>query len=75
MSAPRRPKAGPFALVRDGDVIAIDIPAGMLEVKVSPEELAARRAAWQPAPKDHLTGWLARYTRLATSASKGAVLA
>ncbi len=73
--SPEAAEGGPLALVRDGDVIAIDIPAGMLEVKVSPEELAARRAAWQPAPKDHLTGWLARYARLATSASKGAVLA
>ena len=73
--SPEAAEGGPLALVRNGDVIAIDIPSGTLEVEVGPEELAARRAAWQPAPHDHLTGWLARYARLATSASRGAVLA
>jgi len=59
--------------VRDGDLIEYDIPNRRLDLLVPAEELARRRAAWQ-APKRELKGILARYARLAESASKGAIL-
>ncbi len=71
--SPEAAEGGPIALVRDGDIISIDIPNRRLELEVSEEELAERRRTWQPVQRE-LTGWLARYARLATSASKGAVL-
>jgi dihydroxy-acid dehydratase len=65
---------GPIALIEDGDVISIDIPNRKLELKVSEEELAKRKAEWkQPEPKIK-TGYLARYAKLTTSASTGAVV-
>ena len=65
---------GPIALIEDGDTILIDIPNRKLELEVSDEELARRRANWvQPAPKIN-TGYLARYAKLTTSANTGAVL-
>jgi dihydroxy-acid dehydratase len=65
---------GPIGLIRDGDLIEIDIPSGRLAVRLSDEELAARKAEWQaPAPR-FTRGWLARYSKLATSASTGAIL-
>ena len=65
---------GPIALIHDGDRIFIDIPNRKLELEVSDEELAARRAGWtKPEPKIK-TGYLARYAKLTTSASTGAVL-
>ncbi|MGE3821096.1 MAG: dihydroxy-acid dehydratase, partial [Isosphaeraceae bacterium] len=72
--SPEAGVGGPIALVRDGDVIEIDIPNGTLAVRLTDEELATRRADWKaPAPRFR-TGWLARYTKLATSASTGAIL-
>ena len=60
--------------MREGDTISIDIPAGKLNVLVSEEELAERKAAYvKPEPKVK-TGWLARYAKLVTSASQGAVM-
>jgi dihydroxy-acid dehydratase len=59
--------------VRDGDMIAIDIPARRLDVEVSEEELARRRAEWRE-PACELTGWLKRYAAMVTSGSEGAVL-
>jgi dihydroxy-acid dehydratase len=73
--SPEAAEGGPIGLLRTGDVVDIDILAGRLNVEISEAELAARRAAWQPRPQAHLTGWLARYARMATSASRGAVLA
>ncbi len=65
---------GPIALVRDGDAIAIDIPGRRLELKVSPEELEQRKAAWKaPEPKIK-TGYLSRYARLVSDAKYGAAL-
>jgi dihydroxy-acid dehydratase len=61
-------------LLQDGDIIEIDIPAEVLRMDLSEDELARRRAEWQPRSSDRLTGWLARYAKMATSASKGAVL-
>jgi dihydroxy-acid dehydratase len=72
--SPEAAEGGPIGLLQTGDLIAIDIPAGMLNVDLSEPELGRRRAAWQPRPNGHLTGWLARYAKMATSASKGAVL-
>lgn len=72
--SPEAMEGGTIALVQEGDMIAIDIPGRKLEVLVSDEELATRKAAWsQPKPKV-TTGYLSRYARLVTSASTGAVL-
>jgi dihydroxy-acid dehydratase len=71
--SPEAAEGGPIALVRDGDMIEYDIPKRRLDLLVPPEEVARRRAAWRP-PKRDLRGILARYARLAESASKGAVL-
>lgn len=72
--SPEAMEGGPIALIRDGDVISVDIPNRRLELCVSDDELAARKAAWQqPEPKVK-TGYLSRYARLVTSASTGAVL-
>jgi dihydroxy-acid dehydratase len=71
--SPEAAEGGPLALVREGDLIDYDIPNRRLDLLVPTEELARRRAAWQ-APKRKLKGILARYARLAESASKGAIL-
>ena len=72
--SPEAMAGGPIALIKDGDVIEIDIPARKLNVKLSDAELDARKAAWsKPQPKV-TTGYLSRYARLAASASEGAVL-
>ena len=72
--SPEAMEGGPIALIEDGDIISIDIPNRKLELEVSDEELAKRRAAWkQPEPKIK-TGYLSRYAKLTTSASTGAVL-
>ena len=72
--SPEAAAGGNIALVQDGDIIAIDIPACSVTLKVSDDELAARRAAWVcPEPKVK-TGYLARYAKLVSSADKGAVL-
>ncbi len=61
-------------MIEDGDIISIDIPNRKLELEVSDEELAKRRANWvKPEPKIK-TGYLARYAKLTTSASKGAIV-
>jgi len=71
--SPEAAAGGPIALVQDGDVIAIDIPARKLDVEISEEEMARRRAEWRP-PVCELTGWLKRYAAMVTSGSEGAVL-
>jgi len=73
--SPEAAEGGPIALLRDGDTIAIDLRARRLEVELTAAELTARRQAWQPTEPAHRRGWLARYTRLVTNASTGAVLA
>ncbi len=71
--SPEAMEGGPIALVKDGDIISIDIPNGKLNVEISDEEMERRRAAWKaPAPKI-TKGYLGRYSRLVTSASTGAV--
>jgi len=72
--APEAADGGPIALLRDGDRIAIDIPAGKLNIMVSEEELAQRRKTWKPRKPRVDYGVLGRYAKMASSASKGAVL-
>jgi dihydroxy-acid dehydratase len=73
--SPEAAEGGPIALVRDGDTITIDVPKRSLHLHVSDEELAARRDEWhRPAPRIK-GGYLALYAQLASSASKGAVIA
>ena len=72
--SPEAAAGGNIALVQEGDIISIDIKACRVELKVSDEELAARRSAWVcPEPKVK-TGYLARYAKLVSSADKGAIL-
>ncbi len=72
--SPEAAVGGPIALVEEGDRISIDIDHHQLNLLVSDEELAARRAKWQPRKPRVTTGYLARYASLVTSADKGAVL-
>jgi dihydroxy-acid dehydratase len=72
--SPEAAEGGPIGLLQTGDTIEIDIPAATLNVDLPEEELIRRREAWQPKQNGRLTGWLARYAKMATSASKGAVL-
>uniref|UniRef100_UPI00351CAA21 dihydroxy-acid dehydratase domain-containing protein n=1 Tax=Methanomethylovorans sp. TaxID=2758717 RepID=UPI00351CAA21 len=70
--SPEAQEGGPIALVQDGDIIEIDIPARKLDLKVSQEELAKRKAMFKP-PEKTVTGYLARYRKYVSSASKGAI--
>ena len=71
--APEAAVGGPIALVRDGDVIILDVPARKLDVDVSDEEMQTRRNAWQPPPPHYTTGALVKYATLVSSAAEGAV--
>jgi dihydroxy-acid dehydratase len=65
---------GPIALIQDGDMINIDIPARRLDVELSDQELSQRKKTWQ-APQPKVThGWLAHFAKHATGADKGAYL-
>ncbi len=72
--SPEAAVGGPIALVRDGDIIEIDINANTINVQLSDEELAARKAEWTPREPKITTGYLARYASLVTSGNRGAVL-
>lgn len=72
--SPEAAVGGPIALVEEGDIISIDIPGLKLEVRVSEEEMAARKAKWQPRPPKVTTGYLARYEKMVTSGNRGAIL-
>ena len=71
--APEAAVGGPIALVRDGDVITLDIPARRLDVDLSKDEMDERRRGWQPPPPTYTTGALAKYAKLVSTASEGAV--
>ncbi|WP_072705727.1 dihydroxy-acid dehydratase [Butyrivibrio hungatei] len=72
--SPEAAVGGPIALIEEGDIISIDIPNNSLNVKVSDEELKARREKWQPREPKVTTGYLARYRELVTSGNRGAIL-
>lgn len=72
--SPEAAEGGVIALVKEGDIISIDIPNKQLTLKVSEKELTARRKKFQPRPPVVTSGYLARYARQVTSASTGAIL-
>jgi len=72
--SPEAAVGGPIALLKNGDIIEIDIPANKMNVKVSAQELAKRKKAWKPPEPRIKTGCLAKYAAMATSADTGAVL-
>ena len=65
---------GPIALVEEGDIIKINIPELKLELDISEEEMAARKAKWQPREPKIKTGYLARYASMVSSGNRGAIL-
>ena len=71
--APEAAHGGPIALVRDGDTIVFDIGARRLDVAVSEEELSTRLRQWSPPSPRYATGVMAKYAKLVSSASQGAV--
>jgi dihydroxy-acid dehydratase len=72
--SPEAAVGGPIALVEEGDIIKINIPECTLNLAVSDEELAARKAKWQPRQPKITDGYLARYASLVTSGNRGAIL-
>ena len=72
--SPEAAVGGPIALVKEGDIISINIPENTLNVRISDEEMAKRRAEWQPREPKVTTGYLARYHELVTSGNRGAIL-
>ena len=71
--APEAARGGPIAAVRDGDEITIDVDARRLDVALDDDEIAARVAAYEPPPNPDVTGVLAKYAKLVSSAAEGAV--
>lgn len=72
--SPEAAVGGPIALVEEGDIIKINIPENTLNLDISEEEMAARKAKWQPREPKVTTGYLARYAKMVTSGNRGAVL-
>ncbi len=72
--SPEAAVGGPIALVKEGDIIRIDIDANTLDVLVSDEEMEARRKEWKPREPKVTTGYLARYASMVTSGNRGAIL-
>lgn len=72
--SPEAAVGGPIALVKEGDIISINIPENTLDVKISAEEMQERRKKWQPREPKVTTGYLARYRELVTSGNRGAIL-
>ncbi len=72
--SPEAAVGGPIGLLKDGDVIEIDIPANSICVKLTDEQLAERKKSWQPKEPNITKGYLAKYASMATSADTGAVL-
>ncbi len=70
-AAPEGAIGGPVGLVRDGDIISLDVPAGTVDLEVSAEELERRRAGWTPPPSKHLRGWPALYAGHVLQAPEG----
>ena len=72
--SPEAAAGGPIAYVKDGDIISINIPAYKIELKVSDEEMAKRRAEMPIKKKENITGYLKRYAAQVSSADKGAII-
>ncbi len=72
--SPEAAVGGPIALVEEGDIISINIPELKLEIKVSDEEMQARKEKWQSREPKVTTGYLARYAAMVTSGNRGAIL-
>jgi len=72
--SPEAANGGPIGLIKEGDIIEIDINSGSINVKVSDEELAERRKSFVPREPNIKTGWMARYAKLVGPSSKGAVM-
>ena len=72
--SPEAAVGGPIAFVEEGDIIKINIPENTLNVDISEEEMAARKAKWQPREPKITTGYLARYASMVTSGNTGAIL-
>ena len=72
--SPEAASGGAIALINEGDIIDIDIPGASINVRISDQELEERRKGWKPVEPKIKEGWLSRYSRMASSASKGAVL-
>jgi dihydroxy-acid dehydratase len=72
--SPEAAEGGTIGLLKEGDLIEVDIPNNRLAVQLSDEELAERRKAWTPPEPRFTAGWLARYAKMATNASNGAIL-
>ena len=72
--SPEAAVGGPIALVKEGDIISINIPEMTLNVKVSDEELENRRKVWKPKEIGEVTGYLKRYQAMVTSGNRGAIL-
>ena len=72
--SPEAAVGGPIALVEEGDIIKININANTIDVDITDEEMAARKAKWQPREPKVTTGYLARYASMVSSANEGAVL-
>ncbi len=72
--SPEAAVGGPIGLLKDGDIIEIDIPNNKISVKLSDDELAERKKAWKPPAPRITKGYLAKYASMATSADTGAVL-
>lgn len=70
---PEAQVGGPIALIKDGDIIAVDAVKNTIEVQVSPEELARRRKEWKAPPLKVTQGTLYKYTKVVTDASHGCV--
>jgi dihydroxy-acid dehydratase len=72
--SPEAARGGPLAVVRDGDVITIDVDARRLSLDISEDELSSRLARWEPPPLPFASGVFGRYRALVGSASEGAIL-
>lgn len=72
--SPEAAEGGPIGLIKEGDIISIDIPKKQINLKVSNEELAKRQKGFKPRPPAVRTGYLRRYASMVTSASTGAIL-
>jgi dihydroxy-acid dehydratase len=72
--SPEGAEGGPIGLLRDGDIVCIDLPLRRLDVELTAAELLARYAEWTPPAPRYTRGWLSRYAAMVTNAGRGAVL-